>query len=58
MIALLLAPFIGVLFMFIFFGIVSFLSGIYPSFGFMVFPVFLATNAMMILGGIVRSRSK
>ena len=58
MIALLLAPFIGVLFMFVFFVVISFLSSIYPSFGFMVFPVFIATNAMMILGGIVRSRSK
>lgn len=58
MTALLFAPFIGVFFLFIFILVVQFLSSAYPSFGFLVFPVFIATNVVMVLGGIVRSRSK
>ena len=58
MIALLFAPFIGVFFLFGFILFVTYLAAAYPSFGFLVFPIFCATNAVMILGGIVRSRSK
>ncbi len=58
MIALMFAPFVGVFFLFIFILIVQFLAAAYPSFGFLVYPVFIATNTVMILGGIIRSRSK
>lgn len=58
MIALLFAPFIGVFLLFVFILTINFLGAAYPSFGFLIYPVFIATNIVMILGGIVRSRRK
>jgi hypothetical protein len=52
------APFMGIFFLVGFFLAVEFLAANYPSFGFLVFPVFLVTNIALMLGGVVRSRSK